>query len=120
VDVRASSRHVQLLLDGEVLADSVRPRLVLETLLPVRWYLPATDVRATLRPSGTTTWCPYKGAASYWSVEVAGRVVPDLVWAYEHPLPDAGQLTGLRSFFSERLDVVVDGVAVPRPVTPWS
>jgi len=120
VDVRASSRHVQLLLDGEVLADSTRPRLVFETLLPVRYYLPREDVRATLRPSDTRTWCPYKGAASYWSVELAGRVVPDLVWSYEHPLPDAPELTGLQSFFDERVDVVVDGVARPRPVTPWS
>lgn len=120
VDVRASSRHVQLLLDGEVLAESTRPRLVFETLLPVRYYLPPEDVQATLRPSGTRTWCPYKGAASYWSVEVAGRVVPDLVWTYEHPLPDAPELTGLRSFFDERVDVVVDGVHRPRPVTPWS
>ena len=120
VDVRASSRHVQLLLDGEVLADSTRPSLVFETLLPVRYHLRPEDVRAPLRPSDTRTWCPYKGAASYWSVEVAGRVVPDLLWSYENPLPDAAELTGLRAFFDERLDVVVDGEPRPRPVTPWS
>jgi uncharacterized protein (DUF427 family) len=120
VDVRASSRHVQLLLDGEVLADSRRPHLVFETLLPVRYYLPPEDVRAALRPSDTRTWCPYKGAASYWSVEVAGRIVPDLLWSYADPLPDAAQLTGLRAFFDERVDVVVDGVPRARPVTPWS
>ena len=120
VDVRASARHVRLLLDGEVLADSTRPALVFETLLPVRYYLPPEDVRAPLRPSDTRTWCPYKGGASYWSVEIAGRVVPDLVWSYEDPLADATELTGLRAFFEERLDVVVDGEPRPRPVTPWS
>jgi uncharacterized protein (DUF427 family) len=120
VDVRASSRHVQLLLDGEVVADPTRPRLVFETLLPVRYHLPAEDVRAPLRSSDTRTWCPYEGAASYWSVELAGRTVPDLVWTYEEPLADASELTGLRSFFDEHLDVVVDGEPRPRSVTPWS
>jgi uncharacterized protein (DUF427 family) len=120
VDVRASSRSVQLLLDGEVLADSSRPSLVFETLLPVRYYLRPEDVRVPLLPSDTRTWCPYKGEASYWSVEIAGRVVPDLVWSYEAPLADATELTGLRAFFDEHVDVVVDGQPRPRPVTPWS
>jgi uncharacterized protein (DUF427 family) len=120
VDVRASSRHVQLSLDGHVLAETFRPRLVFETLLPVRYYLPAEDVSADLRPSGTRTWCPYKGEASYWSVAVGDRVVPDLVWSYRMPLADAGELGGCLAFFDERLDVVVDGVPRERPVTPWS
>jgi uncharacterized protein (DUF427 family) len=120
VDVRASSRHVQLLLDGQVLADSTRPRLVFETLLPVRFYLPPDDVTAELRPSATRTWCPYKGEASYWSVAVGDRVVPDLVWSYPQPLADAVELGGCRAFFDERVDLVVDGVPRARPVTPWS
>jgi uncharacterized protein (DUF427 family) len=120
VDVRASSRHVQLSLDGHVLADTSRPRLVFETLLPVRYYVPSDDVTADLRPSGTRTWCPYKGQASYWSVAVGDRVVPDLVWSYREPLADAGELGGCLAFFDERLDLVVDGVPRARPVTPWS
>ena len=120
VDVRGSSRHVQVFLNGELLADSTRPRPVFETLLPVRYYLPPEDVTADLRPSDTHTWCPYKGEASYWSVAVAGRVVPDLVWSYEDPLPDAAELAGHRTFFDERVDLVVDGVPRTRPVTPWS
>jgi uncharacterized protein (DUF427 family) len=120
VDVRASSRHVQVFLDGELLADSTHPSLVFETLLPVRYYLPPEDVTADLRPSDTRTWCAYKGAASYWSVEMAGGVVPDLVWSYEDPLPDAAAVAGRRTFFDERVDLVVDGVPRPRPVTPWS
>jgi uncharacterized protein (DUF427 family) len=120
VDVRASSRHVQFLLDGETIAASTRPRLVFETMLPVRYYLPPEDVTAELVPSDTRSWCPYKGAASYWSVHLAGRVVPDLVWTYEDPLPDAAELRGFRALFDERLELVVDGVPKPRSVTPWS
>jgi uncharacterized protein (DUF427 family) len=120
VDVRASSRRVQLFLDGQPLADTTRPRLVFETLLPVRYYLPPEDVIAGLRPSGTRTWCPYKGEASYWSVAVGDRLVPDLVWSYAEPLADATELGGWLALFDERLDVVVDGVPRERPVTPWS
>jgi uncharacterized protein (DUF427 family) len=120
VDVRASSRHVRLRLDGELLADSARPALVFETMLPVRYYLPREDVAVLLLPSDTRTECAYKGAATYWSAEVAGRVVPDLAWSYPDPLPDAAPLRGLVAFFDERLDVEVDGVPRPRAVTPWS
>jgi uncharacterized protein (DUF427 family) len=120
VDVRASSRHVQLSLDGRVLADSTGPTLVFETMLPTRYYLPREDVTAELLPSATRTWCPYKGAATYSSVRLGDRVVEDLVWSYPAPLPDAVELGGLVALFDERLDLVIDGVPRPRPVTPWS
>lgn len=120
VDVRRSSRHVRLSLDGVLLAESHRPSLAFETMLPPRCYLPREDVVVPLRPSGTRTECAYKGEAAYWSAEVGGRVVPDLAWSYPDPLPDAVALRGLVCFFDERVDVVVDGVPRPRPVTPWS
>lgn len=116
VDVRRSSRHVRVERDGLLLAESTRPVLVFETHLPVRTYLPRSDVRLDLlEPSPTRTACAYKGVASY-----LGRDGVDLAWTYESPLPDAGELTGLVCFFDERVDLTVDGVARPRPVTPWS
>jgi uncharacterized protein (DUF427 family) len=120
IDVLPSSRHVRLELDGELLAESVRPRLLFETLLPTRFYLDQADVRVPLRPSPTRTWCAYKGEASYWSAEVGGELVPDLVWGYPEPLHDAAAVAGLLCFFDERVDVVLDGVRRERPVTPWS
>jgi uncharacterized protein (DUF427 family) len=120
VDVRISSRQVRLSLDGQVLAESRRPRLVFETLLPPRYYLPREDVVARLVPSDRQTICAYKGVASYWSVDLGDRVVPDLVWSYPEPLPDAVELRGCLAFFDERIDVIVDGVPRDRPVTPWS
>ena len=109
VDVRRSSRHVRVELDGQVLAESSSPSLVFETNLPTRFYLPRDDVRVELRPSALRTLCAYKGEASYWSVDgVAGG--DDLVWGYEHPLPDAAGLEGLVAFYDDRVTVVVDGV----------
>ena len=67
IDVLSSSRHVRLERDGTVLAESSRPRLLFETLLPVRFYLPREDVHVELLPSATRTTCAYKGFASYFS-----------------------------------------------------
>ncbi len=120
IDMRRSSRAIRIELDGTVLAESERPLIVFETGVPVRYYLPREDVRATLRPTPTRTTCAYKGEASYWAAEVGDRVVDDLAWSYPAPLRDAGDLVDLVCFFDEKVDLVVDGVRRDRPVTPWS
>jgi uncharacterized protein (DUF427 family) len=121
IDVHPTSRHVRVLLDGEVLAESVRARGLFETALPPRWYLPAEDVRADLlEASATKTRCAYKGSASYWSVRVGDRFEDDLVWSYLEPEHDAEQVGGLLCFFNERVDLELDGEPVERPRTQWS
>lgn len=120
IDVLPSSRQVRLELDGEVLADSSRPVLLFETMLPTRYYLPREDVTAELIPSDTRTWCAYKGQASYYSVRAGGRLVPDIAWYYPDPRHDALQVRDLIAFFTEKVDVILDGERHPRPVTPWS
>jgi uncharacterized protein (DUF427 family) len=90
VDILESSRHVKVSLNGEVVAETERPRILFETGLPPRYYIPLEDVREdVLVPSEKTTRCPYKGVASYWSVEAGGERVEDLVWYYPEPLPEA-------------------------------
>ena len=108
--------------EGTVLAESTRPRLLFETHLPVRTYLPREDVHLDrLLPSATQTSCAYKGrTSSYWAVERADGRPVDVAWTYEHPLPDAVEIRGMVAFFDERVDVVLDGVRRPRPVTPWT
>jgi len=120
IDVLAGSRHVRVERDGVLLAESTRPRILFETHLPPRYYLPREDVRVELRPSPTRTWCAYKGQASYLSPVVGEEPVADLAWTYLEPRHDAEQVRGLVAFFDERLDVEVDGRPQERPVTPWS
>jgi uncharacterized protein (DUF427 family) len=121
VDVLHSSRHVQVRIGGVTVADSRRPALLFETGLPVRYYLPKLDVRQDLLlPSATRTRCPYKGEAAYWSVEVAGARLDDVVWGYPAPIPEAPKIENLVAFFNEKVDILVDGVLQERPVTPWS
>jgi uncharacterized protein (DUF427 family) len=117
VDIVHSSRHVRVEAGGEVLAESADPYLLFEPPLPVRYYLPREDVRTDLlRASDKTTFCAYKGQASYWSSTDEN----DLVWSYLEPLRDAAEVTGRMAFFNERVDIVVDGVRSERPLTPWS
>ncbi|WP_198035185.1 DUF427 domain-containing protein [Streptacidiphilus rugosus] len=120
IEVIPSSRHVRVELDGHVLAESSRPTLLFETMLPTRYYLPADDIRAELTPSSTRTWCAYKGEASYWSAAAGDRVVADIGWTYQEPRHDAAHVQGLVAFFNERLDFIVDGERAERPITPWS
>src|SRR3954452_11726770 len=115
-DILHSSRRVRVERDGEVLAESSSPQLLFEPPLPVRYYLPADDVRMErLQPSATTSHCAYKGAASYWSLD--GE---DVAWTYRQPLREAAEVTDRVAFFNESLDFIVNGVAQERPVTPWS
>jgi uncharacterized protein (DUF427 family) len=120
IDVLASSRHVVVTLDGTVLADSVRPMLLLETHLPPRWYVPREDVATDLlEPSDHHTTCAYKGVASYLSVRgnERGR---DLAWYYPDPRHDAQPVRDLVCFWSERSDLELDGVSLPRTASVFS
>ena len=121
VDILASSRRVRVLLQGTVLADSTSPRMLLETGLPVRYYLPRSHVRmGLLEPSDTVTHCPYKGTARTWSVRVGDALHEDLAWSYPSPLPESQKVAGLICFYNEKLDIELDGVAQGRPETKFS
>ena len=121
VDVLASSRHVEIRIEGVTVAETTKPTLLFETGLPVRYYLPKTDVRMDLlTPTDHRTECPYKGTARYWTVEIAGTRTENVVWSYPFPVHESGGIAGLMAFYDERVDVVVDGVVQERPETPFS
>jgi uncharacterized protein (DUF427 family) len=111
IDIRPSSRHVRVVVGGETVAETHRPVLLFETGLPVRYYIPRQDVRRDLLvPSDRVTRCPYKGTASYYSVEADDRLHEALVWYY--PLLNDGfaLIQDLLAFYQERVDAFyVDG-----------
>lgn len=120
VDILASSRHVRVEIDGVTVADSRTPRILFETGLPARYYLPLTDIRMDLlRPSDTHTSCPYKGNADYWNIEVGGTEYPDLVWIYRTPTPESQKIAGLACFYNEKVDLYIDDELQERPETPF-
>ena len=106
VDILPSSRHVRVLIDGVVVADTHRPWLLFETGLPVRYYVPKTDVRMELlsRPTRIPP-APTRASASYWTGVVNGQRYDDVVWSYPYPLPESLRIGGLRRLLQRPGDV---------------
>jgi uncharacterized protein (DUF427 family) len=108
ITITPSDQHVEIRVDGQTVAESDRPMLLDETGLPRRYYLPRDDVRTDLLRSTTFhTTCPFKGEASYWTLELDGNVYDGLVWSYEEPIPGAEDITGLMAFYSDRVELIV-------------
>jgi uncharacterized protein (DUF427 family) len=121
VDILASSRHIRVEIDGVTVAESQNARLLFETGLPTRYYLPKTAVRMDLlEPSDTLTACPYKGEASYYSARIGEQVHQDIAWYYGTPLPESQKVASLVAFYNEKVDTFVDGVLQPRPKTKFA
>jgi len=120
IDVRSTSRRVRISLGGTVLAESTRARVIFETGLPPRWYLPREDVVVGLEASDLRTTCAYKGEASYWSARLGDRLVENLFWSYPEPRHDAAPVADLLACFNEQVDMELDGEDQPQPRTPWS
>jgi uncharacterized protein (DUF427 family) len=111
VDILPSSRHIRVELDGVRIAETAKPTLLFETGLPVRYYLPTTHVRMDLlRPTETASHCPYKGDAEYWSIQIAGQVHTNAAWSYRTPLPESQKIAGLIGFYTEKVDLYLDGI----------
>ena len=120
IDILPSSRTVRIEIDGETVAESKAPRILHESGLPPRYYLPKTDVRLDLMtPTSTSSGCPYKGTARYWTVAAGGGVHEDIVWGYDAPLPESAGIAGYVSFYNEKVDIYVDGELQERPKTKF-
>ncbi|OPH57802.1 hypothetical protein BC351_04680 [Paenibacillus ferrarius] len=116
VDAIASSRHIEIILNGVKLADSKRPVIVFETGVPVRYYLPKDDIRWELfAPSSLQTSCPYKGTATYLTANIDGQTYDNLVWSYQNPIPEIPKIAGLYAFYNEKVEVYVDGQREAEP-----
>lgn len=109
ITLRPATGSVQVRVGEQVVARSDRATLLLERGCPPRWYLPPDDVRLDLlERSPTTTVCPFKGQATYWSYEPAGPDGRDVAWSYEDPVPAMEQIRGLICFWAERTDTSAD------------
>jgi uncharacterized protein (DUF427 family) len=106
ITTNPSERHVRVEAGGQVLAESDRAIELHETGLPARYYLPREDVRTDLlTPTDTTSHCPFKGDARYFSAPGA----TDAFWVYEQPSEeDAKPIAGLLAPWPGRVDVIVE------------
>jgi uncharacterized protein (DUF427 family) len=107
IETHPVSAHVRVEHEGRVLAESDRAVALEESHIPTRYYLPREDVGVELLPSDTTSHCPWKGDASYASIDG----VQDAFWVYENPSEeDATPIAGLLAPWPGRVDVLIDGV----------
>ena len=105
VDLEANPNRIRVTVAGELLADSSRTTLVRETAHEPVVYFPREDVRSELiERTEHETFCPFKGAASYWTIRVSGRAEENAVWSYEEPFPEVTGLAGLMAFYADRVD----------------
>lgn len=107
VDCLRTDRRLRVRVGGEVLVDTTRTVVLYETGIDPRLYVDPGLVRTDLLVrSRTTTYCPYKGTATYWSAAVGDTLVDDLAWSYEDPFPESLPVKGMLSFYAARADVL--------------
>ena len=114
INIVPALAHVEVRLGGRLLATTDRAMKLDETGLPTRYYLPRDDVRMDLlRPTTFHTTCPFKGDASYWSLDIDGEIHDGIVWSYETPTAQAVEVRAMLSFYPDRTEVTVDGQSLP-------
>jgi uncharacterized protein (DUF427 family) len=111
-------RRVRVVHGGVTVADTERAIRVCETASPPTFYVPLADVTpGLLEPADGSSFCEWKGAASYWSLRVGDAVVPNAAWGYENPDSRYPQLKDHIAFYASRVDEcwVGDERATPQP-----
>lgn len=116
IDILPSTREVRVEVNGVVVAQSTSNMFLHETMLRTRYYLTTTSVKdwTMLSKSDTTTFCPYKGQASYYHLRVGDNVIEDAVWYYTYPTHESSAIQGLLCFYNEKVDIFVNGVKESR------
>jgi len=116
--IEHTSRRIEVVFAGEVIADTRRAFRILETSHPPTYYLPPDDVRMDLLlPSQRSSFCEWKGSAKYWIVRVGDREARDAAWSYSKPKHPFEDLADCLAFYCGLMDACkVDGVrAQPQP-----
>ena len=101
----ATSKRIRVYFGGELVADTSRAVRVLETSHPPVYYIPRDDVRSEfLKPSTRRSFCEFKGSATYWTLDVNGRIAEDAAWSYERPSRGYELIQGFLAFYASKAD----------------
>lgn len=108
ITIEPTAGHVVVRVNGAVVADTRSALTLQESTYPAVQYIPMTDVvQGGLLCTTTTTYCPYKGIATYYSVTAGDAVVDDAIWAYERPHPAVADIAGHVAFYPDKADISV-------------
>jgi uncharacterized protein (DUF427 family) len=119
IDCLRARRRLRVEVASELLVDTADVVALFETAKAPQLYVRREAIRmALLVPSSTTSYCPYKGHASYFCARIGDQLVPDVAWSYEDPTPESEPIRGLLSFYAERTQLTQDVLGffpVPAP-----
>jgi uncharacterized protein (DUF427 family)/class 3 adenylate cyclase len=105
VSIKPSGKRIRAMFNGQVIADSSNVLVLNETRHAPTYYFPKSNIdMSALIPSEHHTHCPFKGNASYWSIQVESEFAENVVWAYEQPYKDAQQIEGHVSFYWDKME----------------
>ncbi len=100
-----TSKHVRVVFNGEVIADSHRAKRVLETSHPPVYYIPLADIKTEyLHTSAHTSFCEFKGMAKYYSLEVNGQHLAKAGWYYPEPTQAFAALKDYVAFYPSKME----------------
>ncbi|MBE9028964.1 DUF427 domain-containing protein [filamentous cyanobacterium LEGE 11480] len=116
--LEATTKHIQIIFNGETIADTQKAYRVLETSHPPTYYLPPEDINPYyLGPSARETFCEWKGSGNYYSVTVGDKTLTDVAWYYATPTAKFAAIKNYVAFYAAPMDrCLVDGeVVIPQP-----
>ncbi|CAA9554535.1 hypothetical protein AVDCRST_MAG81-120 [uncultured Synechococcales cyanobacterium] len=100
-----SSEQIQVVFNGQTVADTRRAFRVLETSHPPVYYLPPEDIKMEyFSRTPRSSFCEFKGNATYWSIQVGERAALNVAWSYESPTPDFAAIRGYIAVYPGRMD----------------
>ncbi|HWD58787.1 MAG TPA: DUF427 domain-containing protein [Stellaceae bacterium] len=110
VDLHPDKVHVRVMFGGKVIADSTDTLRVEETGHGPVYYVPAKDMALdAMTKTEHTSYCPFKGHASYWTIEAGGKTAENAIWGYETPYDETAPLAGHYAFYGNRVDSIEIG-----------
>jgi uncharacterized protein (DUF427 family) len=112
ITIEPAGQRITVRVGDRVVADTTAALTLREAGYRPVHYIPIKDVDQTmLRPSPTSTYCPYKGDASYYSIAVPDGVIEDAIWTYEHPYAAVAAIAGHLAFYADRTQITEAGEA---------
>jgi uncharacterized protein (DUF427 family) len=110
ITITPTPGRVRIRLGGEVVAETTRALTLQEASYPAVQYIPREDAMMDLLArTPRSTHCPYKGDASYYSIDAGGRRAENAVWSYESPYPAMAAIAGYLAFYPDRVDAIEIG-----------
>ena len=107
ITIARNGKRVRIRFAGQVIADTTRALTLQEANYATVQYIPRDDAAMSLlQCTAHASHCPYKGDASYFTIEAGGRVAENAVWSYQQPYPAMAEIAGHLAFYASRVDAI--------------